>query len=350
MSRENTDVTDKNSNINEKRPAPMNILQTLKKSGTDGIASGRKKQDRDTKTPESGSNNSRINAINNERVDSPGNSRKQEQVVVKETEPKTARKSLALTRTARISNDTKTTKQINDDNHKTANGGRGNPTDLAFATADGNEKDKKTANGDAPRSKPSRTIPGVTGKNNSRILKDQPTAKDPEELKEMAEALLARAVMRRVAAIKDPHDKQQNTATDVSGAQMPGTGPGPIKGRSAHKTHSMQSLAVPGSGLGARDNDGNGDGADRVSLGSRRDSVRQSMDSVSCKSVDYRLQNSQSVVVGAANGGSGEEKGKSVLMHDSSLIRSAIPALPLSLALFCLISNVLLPGLGESFD
>ena len=80
------------------------------------------------------------------------------------------------------------------------------------------------------------------------------------------------------------------------------------------------------------------------SLGSRRDSVRQSVDSNSRKSVDYRLQTSHTVVTPAA----AEEKPNS-MWHDDSVIRAAIPALPVPLAVFCLIINIVLPGSGELF-
>ena len=81
-------------------------------------------------------------------------------------------------------------------------------------------------------------------------------------------------------------------------------------------------------------------------MGSRRDSVRLSVDSNSRKSVDYRLQTSQAVVVAGGGPGDGEEKPRSV-WHDDSRIRAAIPALPVPLAVLCLLLNVLLPGSGQ---
>nr|KAG5714501.1 hypothetical protein BaRGS_006947 [Batillaria attramentaria] len=66
------------------------------------------------------------------------------------------------------------------------------------------------------------------------------------------------------------------------------------------------------------------------------------MDSTSRKSVDLRLQATHAVV----NAAGADEKPKSVMKHDNSTIRAAIPALPLPLAVVCLICNIIIPGLG----
>ncbi|KAK7103353.1 micronuclear linker histone polyprotein-like [Littorina saxatilis] len=177
--------------------------------------------------------------------------------------------------------------------------------------------------------------------------------KEEEESEEKlkAQALFNKAVLRRLASVEQKPPGQtsstQPNITDLNSSLNSSAGAKSLNSsssgpahhpRPAHKTHSMQSLAVPAPGIGPTPLEVD----DRVSLGSRRDSVRQSMDSSgSRKSVDYRLQTSQVV-----SAGGGEEKPKSVTWHDDSMIRAAIPALPLPLAVVCLILNIVLPGSG----
>ncbi|KAL8614865.1 hypothetical protein ACOMHN_059204 [Nucella lapillus] len=211
------------------------------------------------------------------------------------------------------------------------------------------QKDSNVTNKPASATKPSRQDAGTKTANGAlpndaktkRTKPDTKTKREEVDQQKKAHALLSRAVMRRVASMENskPTDKApppQPAANDLNSS----AGSKSLGGRSntsiphlAHKTQSIQSLAVPGPGVG-----GSGlTDEDMVSLGSRRDSVSR-------KSVDYRLQASQAVVTAGSSGG--EEKGKSVLMHDDSMIRAAIPALPVPMAVICLMLNILLPGSG----
>ncbi|GFR99480.1 protein SPEC3 [Elysia marginata] len=116
---------------------------------------------------------------------------------------------------------------------------------------------------------------------------------------------------------------------------------GPFKAgilRPAVKTTSISSLSVPqGIGLHSPSPE-----EDTFSLTSRRDSTRPSFDAMSRRSVDYRIRTTATVI----QAGGEAEKSRSMLTRDESYIKSAIPYLPLSLAVTCLVLNIFLPGLG----
>ncbi|GFO32282.1 nipped-b-like protein b [Plakobranchus ocellatus] len=110
--------------------------------------------------------------------------------------------------------------------------------------------------------------------------------------------------------------------------------------RPAAKTTSMSSLTVPHGLTGVAHPHSADD--DTLSLTSRLDSTRPSFDASSRRSVDYRIRTTATVVQVASE----PEKSRSMLTRDESYIKSAIPYLPLSLAVTCLVLNILLPGLG----
>lgn len=101
------------------------------------------------------------------------------------------------------------------------------------------------------------------------------------------------------------------------------------------------SLAVPIPGSVLRDSTNTED--DRVSVGSRRDSVRLSLDMGSRKSIDIRAQAAVVANLNAAN----DVKPKSIQTANDSFIRSAIPCLPLGVSILFLVMNIILPGLGK---
>ena len=228
-----------------------------------------------------------------------------------------------------------------------------NPTTATSPGTKPDTEETKPVNGMVPDGgKEKGKEPEVKENNKKEDEKEQ----QPQHKK--AHALLSRAVMRRITTMEkapsgqtSPSPRGNNAAADLNssaGAKSLGGGGGgkspspvPSHGRSAHKTLSMQSLAVPATGIGPTPVETDDK---EESLGSRRDSVRQSVDSNSRKSVDYRLQTSHTVVTPAA----AEEKPNS-MWHDDSVIRAAIPALPVPLAVFCLIINIVLPGSGELF-
>ena len=111
--------------------------------------------------------------------------------------------------------------------------------------------------------------------------------------------------------------------------------------RPAVKTTSMSSLTVP-HGLAGGIHPSSPE-EDNLSLTSRRDSARPSFDTMSRKSVDYRIRTTATVIQAPGEA----EKSKSMLTRDESYIKGAIPYLPLSLAVTCLMLNIFLPGLGE---
>ncbi|XP_064603586.1 uncharacterized protein LOC135469003 [Liolophura sinensis] len=105
-------------------------------------------------------------------------------------------------------------------------------------------------------------------------------------------------------------------------------------GLNASRTRKS-TLVLPGTAHG--DSDG-----DKLSDGPPRDSTFVSMDSLSRRSVDYRVPTPTVLPVNNNE----EEKTKSVVYTDDALIRLAIPYLPVGLAVTCLITNILLPGSG----
>uniref|UniRef100_A0A2C9LLS4 Uncharacterized protein n=1 Tax=Biomphalaria glabrata TaxID=6526 RepID=A0A2C9LLS4_BIOGL len=107
-------------------------------------------------------------------------------------------------------------------------------------------------------------------------------------------------------------------------------------GKIAHKTQSMSSLQVPGALTTPRDSSQDDD---NISISSRRDSTSR-------RSVDYRIQNATAVMVPEA----ADEKPKSVLTNDETFIKNAIPYLPLSLAIACLLLNIVIPGSGTALS
>ena len=234
---------------------------------------------------------------------------------------------------------------------------------LAQSTDPSDARPTTTDTTDKPSSESSVSKPDTEIKPANGMVQDggREKGKEPEvkehkkeegkEQHQKARALLSRTVMRRMTSLENKPSNQtsspQPNTTDLNssaGSKSLGSAkspsPVPSQGRIAHKTQSMQSLAVPAPGIGPSPMEAD----DKESLGSRRDSVRQSLDSSSRKSVDYRLQASQTVVTA----GPVEEKPKSV-WHDDSMIRAAIPALPVPLAVFCLVLNIVLPGSGEFF-
>ncbi|CAG5119828.1 unnamed protein product, partial [Candidula unifasciata] len=110
------------------------------------------------------------------------------------------------------------------------------------------------------------------------------------------------------------------------------------------KSVSIHSLTVPGLQPNPFSVDPPLD-EDTISIYSRRDSVRQSFDSGSRKSVDYRIRNTALVVLPAA-----EEKPKAVLTNEESFIKNAIPFMPMKLAVVCLILNIFVPGAGTALS
>ncbi|KAH9509183.1 hypothetical protein Btru_049317 [Bulinus truncatus] len=108
-------------------------------------------------------------------------------------------------------------------------------------------------------------------------------------------------------------------------------------GKMAHKTQSMSSLQVPGAGVTTpRDS---GQDEDNISLSSRRDSGSR-------RSIDYRIQNATATIVPEVT----DEKPKSVLTNEETFIKNAIPYMPLSLAVVCLILNIIIPGSGTALS
>ncbi|KAL8583860.1 hypothetical protein ACOMHN_040329 [Nucella lapillus] len=155
-------------------------------------------------------------------------------------------------------------------------------------------------------------------------------------------SLLSRAIIKRVASVESrpdpaslsqPTELKSNMETnniDRKHASAPDCSSRP------DKTRHKQSLTVPSTALVPVPSELD----ERASLGSRRDSVRLSVDSTSRKSVDYRLSTPQ------YGTGYGDDRTKSLLMHDDSIIRAAIPFLPVRLAVVCLVLNIVLPGAG----
>ncbi|BFZ11637.1 hypothetical protein BsWGS_14676 [Bradybaena similaris] len=78
---------------------------------------------------------------------------------------------------------------------------------------------------------------------------------------------------------------------------------------------------------------------------SPNNSPRQSLDSVSRKSVDFRIKNVTKVVLPSM-----DEEPKAASSSDESFIRNAIPFLPLPLAVCCLVLNVVIPGSGTAMS
>ncbi|RUS86545.1 hypothetical protein EGW08_005684, partial [Elysia chlorotica] len=110
--------------------------------------------------------------------------------------------------------------------------------------------------------------------------------------------------------------------------------------RPAVKTTSMSSLTVPhGLAIGVHPSSPE---EDSLSLTSRRDSARPSVDAMSRRSVDYRIRTTATVIQAPGEA----DKSKSMLTRDESYIKSAIPCLPLGLAVTCLVLNICLPGFG----
>ncbi|XP_076464374.1 uncharacterized protein LOC143296379 [Babylonia areolata] len=223
-------------------------------------------------------------------------------------------------------------------------------TEPRSLTKEPNPTNKQTPAPKTPKPDPANmTTANGTIHTDAKTKPTKPAAsREDQDQQKKAHSLLGRTILKRATSLEN---KQENKSTDKTSAQPApndlnsSAGSKSLGGKSItsippqpglpHKTQSIQSLAVPGPGVGGS---GPTDGEDRASLGSRRDSVSR-------KSVDYRLHNSEAVVAGAEAGG-GEEKGKSVMMHDDSMIRAAIPALPVPVAVLCLLCNILLPGSG----
>ncbi|XP_046364271.2 triadin-like [Haliotis rufescens] len=143
-------------------------------------------------------------------------------------------------------------------------------------------------------------------------------------------SILARAIMKKV---KEGSGQAQNNAESK---HVVLNGP-----PTTVKTPSKTSLAVPAPVT----RDISDDKDDRLSIGSRRDSTKLSLsDSMSRKSVDFRVANATTVIIPAS--GQDDEKQKSVVANNDSWIRSAIPFMPLSLAILCLLLNIVVPGTG----
>jgi hypothetical protein len=184
-------------------------------------------------------------------------------------------------------------------------------------------------------------------------------SKEEEEELQKAHALFGKAVMRKVANMQAAVDKtrggdhpQQGDVLNSSARAASLNSSGGARslsesgggGRPAHKTTSMQSLTVPGAALGSTPPVPEDALGEMVAGGdlSRRDSTRHTPDStLSRKSVDLRVHHGAGATPGA-----GEEKPKP-MMHDDSLMRAAVPYLPVPLAVLCLILNILIPGTGK---
>ncbi|XP_067682309.1 DNA ligase 1-like [Haliotis asinina] len=143
-------------------------------------------------------------------------------------------------------------------------------------------------------------------------------------------SILARAIMKKV---KEGSGQAQNNAESK---HVVLNGP-----PATVKTPNKTSLAVPPQ----VSRDISDDKDDRLSIGSRRDSTKLSLsDSMSRKSVDFRVANATTVVIPAS--GQDDEKQKSHVGSNDSWIRSAIPYMPLSLSILCLLLNIVVPGTG----
>ncbi|XP_046571131.1 clumping factor A-like [Haliotis rubra] len=143
-------------------------------------------------------------------------------------------------------------------------------------------------------------------------------------------SILARAIMKKV---KEGSGQAQNNAESK---HVVLNGP-----PTTVKTPNKTSLAVPP----PVSRDVSDDKDDRLSIGSRRDSTKLSLsDSMSRKSVDFRVANATTVVIPAS--GQDDEKQKAHVGSNDSWIRSAIPYMPLSLSILCLLLNIVVPGTG----
>ena len=188
-----------------------------------------------------------------------------------------------------------------------------NPSDAGSATDTTDNPTTATSPGTKPDTEETKPVNGMVpdgGKEKGKEPEVKENNKKEDEKEQQpqhkkAHALLSRAVMRRITTMEkapsgqtSPSPRGNNAAADLNssaGAKSLGGGGGkspspvPSHGRSAHKTLSMQSLAVPATGIGPTPVETDDK---EEALGSRRDSVRQSVDSNSRKSVDYRLQTS----------------------------------------------------------
>ncbi|KAK6182266.1 hypothetical protein SNE40_009986 [Patella caerulea] len=151
------------------------------------------------------------------------------------------------------------------------------------------------------------------------------------ELGEKPRSILARAALKKIATRNSKPGHVSGSAVDAKHVS--------VNERKDSKVNGKTALSVPASATGKRD--GTQGDEDKLSVGSRRDSTKYSIDSMSRKSVDIRIQN-QVALVNKQN----EEKPKSPLANTDSWIRSAIPYLPISVAIICLMLNILIPGTG----
>ncbi|XP_076442861.1 uncharacterized protein LOC143281530 [Babylonia areolata] len=238
-----------------------------------------------------------------------------------------------------------------------------NGTDLIqTAGVDDSKASQSTENQTADTKTPTRNKPAANGiirsgnggkKTDTKTTMENSSEKDPETQEnnktareKKSHVLLSRAIMKRVASVENRPGHAFSNNLDRNGSAGGGGGGGggtrtSVDGKTpCSDHHNMQSLTVPASSLGPAPSEAD----ERVSMGSRKDSVRMSVDSASHKSVDFsRVLTPQPVTMAP---GLVEDKPKSVLMHDDSMIRAAIPFLPVRLAVVCLVLNILLPGAG----
>ncbi|XP_050406219.1 protein stum [Patella vulgata] len=151
------------------------------------------------------------------------------------------------------------------------------------------------------------------------------------ELGEKPRSILARAALKKIATRNSKPGHVSGSAVDSKHVS--------VNERKDSKAIGKTALSVPASATGKRD--GTQGDEDKLSVGSRRDSTKYSIDSMSRKSVDIRMQNHVALV-----NKHNEEKPKSPLAKTDSWIRSAIPYLPISVAIICLMLNILIPGTG----
>lgn len=137
--------------------------------------------------------------------------------------------------------------------------------------------------------------------------------------------------------------EQKRSKSTVVGPPRVTNGNDPIPSTSVSQNSEKASLAVPGSVspiLGKALKDGKVP-ANSISPGSISSSIEIDSVSRSESRVDLQLQNAHPTTEAA------EEKPKVVIANNNTYIQSAIPYMPMTLAVICLMLNMLLPGTGE---
>ncbi|XP_012934555.1 uncharacterized protein LOC101850126 [Aplysia californica] len=195
----------------------------------------------------------------------------------------------------------------------------------------GKKEDKKHA-----KQSPNSTLPATI-----TIVDETSDSVDANKTPETGKMILNK-IKRKLNEKRLSTSTNSNVSLPLNGASrspspdtLHGSGNSRLAGRVAHKTQSMSSLQVPGpqtsgSPLAPPLEE------DTVSLYSKRDST---LDSVSRKSVDYRIRNTTTVILPHTD----EKPTKSVVANDETT-----PYLPLGLAVTCLCLNIVLPGSGTA--